>query len=71
MGEFILEDRSTWVYPLIVNALPCAFVVLEFIADALVFDITYFYIPVSISAAFMFINYIYTSITKVVWAPYF
>lgn len=36
---FVISDGRTWFIPVMVNLCPCGFLIVEFIFDALVFDI--------------------------------
>lgn len=62
---------STWSLPLLVNAAPCAAVVIEFIFDTFVFDLTYIYFPVIVSFVYMLVNFFYTISTNDYYSEFF
>lgn len=54
-----------------INLCPCGFLIVEFIFDALVFEMGDFYISTLMAFGFMIINYIYTEATDDAYSKYF
>lgn len=57
--------------PLLLNIVPTALLITEFVFDAIVIDMINFYIPTCACALFVFINFLYTKATNEYYSSYF